>query len=72
MEGEDIRKRQLFGKLVRILTDGGNEVHIIIEKDSINEQTLAFLKELETRFGNKDIILTIGELIRGISKLKRE
>lgn len=63
---EDIRKRQIFGKLERILLSPEGEIYIIITKDKVTEETINFLKSLERRFGNKDIILTFHELIRNV------
>lgn len=69
-EKEDIRKRQIFANLVRILPSIENEVHIILRKDKITEDFLNFVKELEGRYKGEDVILTFTKLIRN-KKMKR-
>ena len=72
MPREDVRKRQLFGKLVRILLSTDNEIHIILTKDLITEETLSFLKQLDKRYRGKDIIITFHKLIRNFKKGQNE
>lgn len=65
---EEIKKRQIFGKLKRILLNADGEIYIILTKDEISDRTIEFLKELEKKFKEKDVIVTFTELIRGLSK----
>lgn len=64
MDKEDIRKRQIFGKCKRILISTEEEVYIVLTKDKFNEAFVEFLKVLNKRYAEKDVILTFTELIR--------
>lgn len=69
---EDIRKRQIFGKLNRILLSAEGEIYIILSKDKITDEFLNFLRNLEKTYGEKDIILTFHSLKRGLKKEKED
>lgn len=64
-EREDIKNRQIFGKLERILLSGDGEIYIVLTKDKIGETMTDFLKTLETRYKGKDVIVTFHSLERG-------
>jgi len=63
-EREDIKNRQIFGKLERILLSGDGEIYIVLTKDKIGESMTDFLKTLETRYKGKDVIVTFHSLER--------
>ena len=69
-ESEDIRKRQLFGRLERILLSPEGEIYVILSKDKLTQESIEFLKSLEKKYGSKDIILTFHTLIRGKARTK--
>jgi hypothetical protein len=58
------KRNQLYGKWVRILPnpDNPNEVYLVIEKDKPMEAK--HFKGFDDMFMGKDVILTIGVLIR--------
>jgi hypothetical protein len=64
-ENEDIRNRQIFGKLERILLSGDGEIYIVLTKDKIGEAMIGFLKNLERNYKGKDVIVTFHSLERG-------
>lgn len=55
---------QLYGKWVRLLLnpDNPNELYLVIEKDVPMDKK--YIRQFENMFQGKDIILTIGVLIR--------
>lgn len=71
-EKEDIRKRQIFAKLERILLSPDEEIYIILTKDKITNELISFLKKLEKEYRGKDVIVTFHSLIRGLRKEKEE
>lgn len=68
-EREDIKNRQIFGKLERILLSGDGEIYVVLTKDKIGETMTDFLKTLETRYKGKDVIVTFHSLERGRKKV---
>ena len=67
-ENQDIKARQIFGKLERILLSGDGEIYIVLTKDRIGEAMTDFLKELEKQYKGKDVIVTFHSLQRGRKK----
>jgi hypothetical protein len=63
-EREDIKNRQIFGKLERILLSGDGEIYVVLTKDKIGETMTDFLKDLEKRYKGKDVIVTFHSLER--------
>jgi hypothetical protein len=64
-ENQDIKARQIFGKLERILLSGDGEIYIVLTKDKIGETMTDFLKSLDSRYKGKDVIVTFHSLERG-------
>lgn len=67
-ETQNVKTRQIFGKLERILLSGDGEIYIVLTKDKIGQTMIDFLKDLESRYKGKDVILTLHSLTRNRRK----
>jgi len=58
------KKNQLYAKWVRILTspDNDKEIYLVLEKDQPMDKK--YIRQFDNMFSGKDVILTIGVLIR--------
>lgn len=58
------KRNQLYGRWLRLLPSPDNpcELYLIIRKDSPMETK--YIRQFENMFQGKDVILTIGELVR--------
>lgn len=58
------KKNQLYAKWVRILTspDNDKEIYLVLEKDQPMDRK--YIRQFDNMFAGKDVILTIGVLIR--------
>lgn len=64
----NVKSRQIFGQLVRILLSGDGEIYVVLTKDKITESMIDFLKDLEKRYKGKDVIVTFHSLQRNRKK----
>lgn len=62
------KKNQIFGRYIRILqsAENPNEIYIVLEKDKPMEAK--YIRQFDNMFAGKDVIITITELKRGLSK----
>jgi len=58
------KKNQIYGRWKRLLPnpDNPNEIYLVLEKDV--PMDIKYIRQFEDMFMNKDVILTIGVLIR--------
>ena len=58
------KRNQLYGKWKRLLPnpDDEKEIYLVLEKDE--PMDLKYIRQFENMFQGKDVIITIGELIR--------
>jgi len=58
------KRNQIYARYVRIMssTDNPNEIYLVLEKDSPMDRK--YIRQFDNMFAGKDVILTIGVLIR--------
>jgi hypothetical protein len=64
----NVKSRQIFGKLERLLLSGDGEIYVVLSKDKITQTTIDFMKDLEKRYKGKDVIVTFHSLQRNRKK----
>lgn len=66
------KRNQIYARYVRIMAsaDNPNEIYLVLEKDAPMDKK--YIRQFDNMFAGKDIILTIGELIRNKNPKEEE